>query len=99
MGSWEVKNGKLGKLQQVLEHAFYNTEIIELETMEDEAISNTAKRNRGFSPMFQSIWQEKRSSKVTIDNIHRILNSFLAWLKDENLEIMQIIAVNLELWY
>ncbi|SDY40045.1 hypothetical protein SAMN04488579_1312 [Eubacterium barkeri] len=49
--------------------------------------------------MFQSIWQEKRSSKVTIDNIHRILNSFLAWLKDENLEIMQIIAVNLELWY
>ncbi len=27
---------------------------------------------------------EKKSSKVTIDNIHRILSSFFSWLEDED---------------
>jgi site-specific recombinase XerD len=37
---------------------------------------------RGYLTQYQ---QERQSSKVTIDNIRRILSSFFSWLEDENL--------------
>lgn len=118
-----LNNGQMEKLQQVLEHAFYNTEMIESKTTEDEAASNvmmldsflSAKRVEGCSEKSMHYYkatismalgqmdkgiqqietedlrqyltryeQEKGSSKVTIDNIRRILSSFFAWLEDED---------------
>ena len=39
--------------------------------------------------------EEKKSSKVTIDNIRRILSSFFTWLEDEDVTIhSQIKTVN-----
>lgn len=118
-----LNNGQMEKLQQVLEHAFYNIEITESQDIEDQAVSNevmldsflSAKRVEGCSEKSLHYYkstistalnqmgkgiqhmetedlrqyltryeQERKSSKVTIDNIRRILSSFFAWLEDED---------------
>ena len=116
-----LDNAQLQKLQEVLEHSFYNCEIsgrvTEAEDDNQKLIDSFvyAKRIEGCSgktlkyyrttieAMTEAInkgvrhmqtddlraylteYQEKHgSSRVTIDNIRRILSSFFSWLEDED---------------
>lgn len=116
-----INNAQLQKLQQTLEHALFDKEIItssdvQTDTKEDLLESFlSAKRIEGCSEKslvyyrntIQSMLdtvakpvreietdnlreyltgyqKEKNSSKVTIDNIRRILSSFFSWLEDED---------------
>lgn len=116
-----INNAQLQKLQQTLEHALFDKEIIvssdvQTDTKEDLLESFlSAKRIEGCSEkslvyyrntiqaMLDTVakpvreietdnlreyltgyQKEKNSSKVTIDNIRRILSSFFSWLEDED---------------
>lgn len=118
-----LNNAQLERLQEVLQHAFFNKEVIEKEADANDATTNeqlleaflAAKRIEGCSEkslnyykatieaMFGNVGKpvqqmetddlrshlteyqkEKKSSKVTIDNIRRILSSFFSWLEDED---------------
>lgn len=118
-----LNNAQSEQLKKVLEHTFYNCEIIENKTEFDPRKSNThltelfisSKRIEGcsekslkyyestISAMINDVGkdikcvdtddlrtyltnyqQQRNSSKVTIDNIRRILSSFFSWLEDED---------------
>ena len=116
-----LDNSQTKKLQQVLEHALFQYEIIEAVAPSNDDSENlvnifiAAKRIEGCSEktlkyyhttidaMINAInksvrhiqtedlrfyltqYQKKnQSSRVTIDNIRRILSSFFAWLEDED---------------
>lgn len=116
-----INNAQLQKLQQTLEHALFDKEIIvssdvQTDTKEDLLESFlSAKRIEGCSEkslvyyrntiqaMLDTVakpvreietdnlreyltgyQKDKNSSKVTIDNIRRILSSFFSWLEDED---------------
>lgn len=116
-----LDNSQTKKLQQVLEHALFQYEIIEAVAPSNDDSENlvnifiAAKRIEGCSEKtlkyYQTIidaminainksvrhiqtedlrfyltqYQKKnQSSRVTIDNIRRILSSFFAWLEDED---------------
>lgn len=116
-----LDNAQLQKLQEVLEHSFYNCEISSKVTEAEDDSQKLidafvyAKRIEGCSEktlkyyrttieaMTEAIdkgvrrmqtddlraylteYQEKHgSSRVTIDNIRRILSSFFSWLEDED---------------
>jgi len=118
-----LNNAQSEQLKKVLEHTFYNCEIIENQKEFDTVKNNThltelfisSKRIEGcsekslkyyestISAMINDIGkdikcvvtddlrtyltnyqQQRNSSKVTIDNIRRILSSFFSWLEDED---------------
>ena len=118
-----LNNVQLERLQQVLEHAFFNKKVIETDDDVSAALTNdrlldnflAAKRVEGCSEKSLTYYritiegmlekvkkniqeietddlrtyltlyqQEKNSSKVTVDNIRRILSSFFSWLEDED---------------
>lgn len=118
-----LNNAQSEQLKKVLEHTFYDCEIIENRKEVDTRKSNThltelfisSKRIEGcsekslkyyestISAMINDIGkdikcvdtddlrtyltnyqQQRNSSKVTIDNIRRILSSFFSWLEDED---------------
>lgn len=116
-----INNAQLQKLQQTLEHALFDKEIVESsnvqEDMSEDLLENflSAKRIEGCSEKslvyyrntiqamldvvekpvreietdnlreyLTGYQKEKNSSKVTIDNIRRILSSFFSWLEDED---------------
>lgn len=116
-----LNNAQTEKLQEVMQHEFFNYEIIERENMSEQSEQDfvesflSAKRIEGCSEkslkyyettintMLDSVGKEvkrietddirsylteyqarKQSSKVTIDNIRRILSSFFSWLEDED---------------
>lgn len=118
-----LNNAQSEQLKKVLEHTFYNCEIIEDHKEVDTEKSNThltelfisSKRIEGcsekslkyyestISAMINDVGkdikcvdtddlrtyltnyqQQRNSSKVTIDNIRRILSSFFSWLEDED---------------
>ena len=118
-----LNNAQSEQLKKVLEHTFYNCEIIEDHKEVDTEKSNThltelfisSKRIEGcsekslkyyestISAMINDVGkdikcvdtddlrtyltnyqQHRNSSKVTIDNIRRILSSFFSWLEDED---------------
>lgn len=118
-----LNNAQSEQLKKVLEHTFYNCEIIENCKEVDTIKNNThltelfisSKRIEGcsekslkyyestISAMINDIGkdikcvdtddlrtyltnyqQQRNSSKVTIDNIRRILSSFFSWLEDED---------------
>ena len=60
---------------------YQNTINIALEVIGKEVKHITTDDLRGYLTKYQA---EKRSSKVTIDNIRRILSSFFSWLEDED---------------
>lgn len=116
-----INNAQLQKLQQTLEHALFDKEVIVSANVQEDTSEDllesfiSAKRIEGCSEKslvyykntIQSMLdavakpvreietddlreyltgykKEKNSSKVTIDNIRRILSSFFAWLEDED---------------
>ena len=118
-----LNNAQSEQLKKVLEHTFYDCEIIENYKEVDTRKSNThltelfisSKRIEGcsekslkyyestISAMINDVGkdikcvdtddlrtyltnyqQQRNSSKVTIDNIRRILSSFFTWLEDED---------------
>ena len=116
-----LDNSQTKKLQQVLEHALFQYEIIEAVAPSNEDSENlvnifiAAKRIEGCSEKTLKYYQttidaminainksvrhiqtedlrfyltqyqkKNQSSRVTIDNIRRILSSFFAWLEDED---------------
>lgn len=116
-----INNAQLQKLQQILEHALFDKEIIASSNVQEgtseDLLENflSAKRIEGCSekslvyyrntiqamldkvakPVIEietddlreyltGYQKEKNSSKVTIDNIRRILSSFFSWLEDED---------------
>ena len=116
-----INNAQLQKLQQTLEHALFDKEVIVSANVQEDTSEDllesfiSAKRIEGCSEKslvyyrntIQSMRdkvekpvreietddlreyltgykKEKNSSKVTIDNIRRILSSFFAWLEDED---------------
>lgn len=116
-----INNAQLQKLQQILEHALFNKEIIASSNVQEDTSEDllenflSAKRIEGCSekslvyyrntiqamldkvakPVIEietddlreyltGYQKEKNSSKVTIDNIRRILSSFFSWLEDED---------------
>ncbi|EPH10867.1 site-specific tyrosine recombinase/integron integrase [Facklamia hominis] len=116
-----INNAQLQKLQQTLEHALFDKEIIESYNVQEDTSEDllesflSAKRIEGCSEKslvyyrntiqamrdkvekpvreietddlreyLTGYQKEKNSSKVTIDNIRRILSSFFSWLEDED---------------
>lgn len=116
-----LDNAQTKKLQQVLEHALFQYEIIEAVAPSNDDSENlvnifiAAKRIEGCSEKTLKYYQttivaminainksvrhiqtedlrfyltqyqkENQSSRVTIDNIRRILSSFFSWLEDED---------------
>lgn len=116
-----LNNAQTEKLEEVMQHEFFNYEIIERENMSEQSEQDfvesflSAKRIEGCSEkslkyykttintMLDSVGKKvrrietddirsylteyqarKQSSKVTIDNIRRILSSFFSWLEDED---------------
>ena len=116
-----LDNSQTKKLQQVLEHALFQYEIIEAVAPSNDDSENlvnifiAAKRIEGCSEKALKYYQatidaminainksvrhiqtedlrfyltqyqkKNQSSRVTIDNIRRILSSFFAWLEDED---------------
>lgn len=116
-----INNVQLQKLQQILEHALFDKEIIASSNVQEDTSEDllehflSAKRIEGCSEkslvyyrntiqaMLDTVskpvreietdnlreyltgyQKEKNSSKVTIDNIRRILSSFFSWLEDED---------------
>lgn len=116
-----LNNAQLEKLQMVLQHTFFNYEIVERENNEDDSEQKlvelflSAKRIEGCSEKSLKYYNatiqallcrvgktikhiqtddirnylieyqiNKKSSRVTIDNIRRILSSFFSWLEDED---------------
>lgn len=116
-----LNNSQAERLQEVMQHTFFDYEILENESKDKQSEQNllelflSAKRIEGCSEkslkyyevtikaMSMSIGKEvnhiqtddirsyltnyqinKKSSRVTIDNIRRILSSFFSWLEDEN---------------
>lgn len=116
-----INNAQLQKLQQILEHALFDKEIIASSNVQEDTSEDllenflSAKRIEGCSekslvyyrntiqamldkvakPVIEietddlreyltGYQKEKNSSKVTIDNIRRILSSFFSWLEDED---------------
>ena len=116
-----LDNSQTKKLQQVLEHALFQYEIIEAVAPSNDDRENlvnifiAAKRIEGCSEKTLKYYQttidaminainksvrhiqtedlrfyltqyqkKNQSSRVTIDNIRRILSSFFAWLEDED---------------
>jgi len=118
-----LNNAQSEQLKKVLEHTFYDCEIIENKNKNDTVKCNShlielfisSKRIEGCSEkslkyyeatifamindvgkdikcietddlrMYLTSYQhERNSSKVTIDNIRRILSSFFSWLEDED---------------
>ena len=116
-----LDNSQTKKLQQVLEHALFQYEIIEAVAPSNDNSENlvnifiAAKRIEGCSEKTLKYYQttidaminainksvrhiqtedlrfyltqyqkKNQSSRVTIDNIRRILSSFFAWLEDED---------------
>ena len=86
-----LNNEQLLHLKAVLEVSFQGV-IIEMgeeqpkaEEQDSAAAFITAKRIEGCSEKTLTYYQmQRRSSKVTIDNIRRILSSFFSWLEDED---------------
>ncbi len=60
---------------------YQNTINVALKVIGKEVKHITTDDLRGYLTKYQA---EKRSSKVTIDNIRRILSSFFSWLEDED---------------
>lgn len=118
-----LNNVQLERLQEVLEHALFHTQINETKKDINDALTNAhlldkflaAKRIEGCSGKSLAYYQatiesmtskigkdvremvtddlrcyltqyqqEKNSSKITVDNIRRILSSFFSWLEDED---------------
>ncbi|WPJ90345.1 tyrosine-type recombinase/integrase [Facklamia hominis] len=116
-----INNAQLQKLQQTLEHALFDKEIVESYNVQEDTSEDllenflSAKRIEGCSEKslvyyrntiqamrdkvekpvreietddlreyLTGYQKEKNSSKVTIDNIRRILSSFFSWLEDED---------------
>lgn len=116
-----INNAQLQKLQQTLEHALFDKEVIVSANVQEDTSEDllesfiSAKRIEGCSEKslvyykntIQSMLyavakpvreietdnlreyltgyqKEKNTSKVTIDNIRRILSSFFSWLEDED---------------
>lgn len=116
-----LNNSQAERLQEVMQHTFFDYEILENESKDKQSEQNllelflSAKRIEGCSEkslkyyevtikaMSSSIGKEvkhiqtddirsyltnyqinKKSSRVTIDNIRRILSSFFSWLEDED---------------
>lgn len=116
-----LNNAQAEKLQMVLQHTFFNYEIIEGENKDNDSEQNlvglflSAKRIEGCSEKSLKYYnatiqtfldgvrktikhiqtddirnylteyqKQKKSSRVTIDNIRRILSSFFSWLEDED---------------
>ena len=116
-----INNAQLQKLQQILEHALFDKEIVESYSAQEDTSEDllesflSAKRIEGCSEKslvyyrntiqamrdkvekpireietddlreyLTGYQKEKNSSKVTIDNIRRILSSFFSWLEDED---------------
>lgn len=116
-----INNAQLQRLQQILEHALFDKEIIASSNVQEDTSEDllenflSAKRIEGCSEkslvyyrntiqaMLDKVakpvreietddlreyltgyQKEKNSSKVTIDNIRRILSSFFSWLEDED---------------
>lgn len=116
-----INNAQLKKLQQTLEHALFDKEIVESYNVQEDKSEDllvnflSAKRIEGCSEKslvyyrntiqamrdkvekpvreietddlreyLTGYQKEKNSSKVTIDNIRRILSSFFSWLEDED---------------
>lgn len=116
-----INNAQLQKLQQILEHALFDKEIIASSNVQEDTSEDllenflSAKRIEGCSEKslvyyrntiqamldvvekpvreietynlreyLTGYQKEKNSSKVTIDNIRRILSSFFSWLEDED---------------
>lgn len=116
-----INNVQLQKLQQILEHALFDKEIIASSNVQEDTSEDllehflSAKRIEGCSEKslvyyrntiqamldvvekpvreietdnlreyLTGYQKEKNSSKVTIDNIRRILSSFFSWLEDED---------------
>ena len=116
-----INNAQLQKLQQILEHALFDKEIITSSNVQEDTSEDllenflSAKRIEGCSEKslvyyrntiqamldvvekpvreietdnlreyLTGYQKEKNSSKVTIDNIRRILSSFFSWLEDED---------------
>lgn len=116
-----LNNAQSEKLQETLQTALYNYEVIECSDKEEQDTPNfvelflSAKRIEGCSEKSLKYYkttietmiselgkdvrqivtedvrsyligyqQKKGSSKVTIDNIRRILSSFFSWLEDED---------------
>lgn len=119
-----LNNAQLMQLQKVLEHCFYNYEVVEKEKCSlDEGKENgelldsflAAKHIEGCSDKSMKYYRsvldamlkaiekpikhivtddlrqyldqyqkQNNASKVTVDNVRRILSSFFAWLEDED---------------
>ncbi len=116
-----INNAQLQKLQQTLERALFDKDIVANSNVQEETSGDllesflSAKRIEGCSEkslvyyrntiqaMLDAVakpvreietdhlreyltgyQKEKNSSKVTIDNIRRILSSFFSWLEDED---------------
>lgn len=116
-----INNAQLKKLQQTLEHALFDKEIVESYNVQEDKSEDllvnflSAKRIEGCSEKslvyyrntiqamrdkvekpvreietddlreyLTGYQKDKNSSKVTIDNIRRILSSFFSWLEDED---------------
>lgn len=116
-----INNAQLQKLQQTLEHALFDKEIVESYNVQEDTSEDllenflSAKRIEGCSEKslvyyrntiqamrdkvekpvreietddlreyLTGYQKEKNSSKVTMDNIRRILSSFFSWLEDED---------------
>ena len=119
-----LNNAQLMQLQKVLEHCFYNYEVVEKEQNSlDEGRKNSellnsflaAKHIEGCSDKSMKYYRsvldamlkviekpikhivtddlrqyldqyqkQNNASKVTVDNVRRILSSFFAWLEDED---------------
>lgn len=52
-----------------------------LNAVKKSVVHITTEDLRGYLTKYQ---EEKKSSKVTIDNIRRILSSFFTWMEDED---------------
>ena len=116
-----LNNAQAEKLQMVLQHTFFNYEIVGSENKNNDSEQNlvelflSAKRIEGcsekslkyYNATIQALLDgvgkpskhiltddirnylteyqtKKKSSRVTIDNIRRILSSFFSWLEDED---------------
>lgn len=116
-----LDNAQAEKLQEVLQHTFFNYKVVENKGNEEISEQNlvelflSAKRIEGCSEKSLKYYEStitsmlselgksvkhivtddirtylteyqarKQSSKVTIDNIRRILSSFFSWLEDED---------------
>ena len=88
-----LDNGQAEQLRRVLKH---NLSGYDLQRKDDSAIEDTDVENARLTGAFLSAKRidlrsyltdyqaERKSSKVTIDNIRRILSSFFSWLEDED---------------